>query len=438
MRRRRSQLAQNRPRRLAMLETVFLPSRKGKKARLYVGRYRMDDMPEPVQVPLHTPDELVARQRLRAIIVRRQRIGEGLAAPDAMRSAMHAEFGDVVEEYRIDLLARALRPAHVKDTTRRVLRIATEAKWRRIGDATAATFTTWRAKAAKGISAKTLKEYQVSLSAFFAWLIETERFDRNPFAKVRKPDTRGRETHKRRALTPDEARRLIAVSGHHRVPYLTLLYTGLRYAEAKGLRWCDFTQEGGVWFFTIAGDKTKNRADARIPVRPELVAEIEALRDRRAELNPARRIFKGIFPAQKTTAAKANALRRDLEKAGVPVYDARGHVIDYHSFRKTWNTWAAVSGVPQRSAQAVLRHSTPDLTAGPYTDLNGLGLPAEMARLQWVGGLEKPQKRDSSGSESLCVSQLLPVAEVCAPQFFSDGGPYWTRTSDLFHVKETL
>jgi integrase len=403
-----------------MLETVFLPSRSGKRARLYRGRYRCDDMPEPVEVPLYTPDELVARQRLRAIIIRRQRIAEGLAAPEPMRAAQHAPIADLVGEYAVDLIAQSAAPAHVKDTSRRILRIAREARWNRLADVTAAGFTAWRGRVAGDLSAKTLREYHVSLSAFFNWLIETERFDRNPVARVKKTNTRGRETLTRRAFTPDEARRLLAVSGYHRIPYLVLLYTGLRYQEAKGLRWCDLVKEGGQAWFEIAASETKGRKRARIPLRPELLAEIESLRDKRAEWNPARRIFKGLFPAQKSTPTKPNALRRDMAAAGIPVADARGHVIDYHSFRKTWNTWAATAGVPQRAAQAILRHSTPDLTAGPYTDLEGLGLAAEVRRLEWVGdSLEIAPETDSPASESTNGNRVKTLAEAISTQILA-------------------
>ena len=164
--------------------TVFLPKRKGKVARLWVGRYRLDDMPAYVQVSLDTPDELVARHRLHQIIVRRQRQAEGLATSDAMRAAQHAPFADVVEDYATDLRARGLRAQHIKDSTRRVLRIARECRWKRIGDANAAAFTKWRGQIAPTLSAKMVKEYGVSLRAFFRWMIDTERLERDPIAKV--------------------------------------------------------------------------------------------------------------------------------------------------------------------------------------------------------------------------------------------------------------
>ena len=405
---------------------------------MFSGRYRFDDMPALREIALHTEDELVARDRLHKFIVRAQRIAEGLAAPEPMRAAMASSLTDLIGQYAIDLHAQGCVGQHVSDTTRRVQAIATGCRWTRLGDVNAADFTKWRGRKAPTISAKYLKEYQVSLNAFFTWLTETERYDRNPIAKVRLPQTRGRETLIRRALTPDEARRLVSVADYHRVPYLVLLYTGLRYREAWGLRWCDFIQDAAGARFVIPASRTKNRREAVIPVRPELAAEVTALRTHRAEKFPTRRIFIGMFPSRKTTVARPNALRRDMALAGVEVKDARGHVVDYHSFRKTWATWAAASGVPQRSAQAILRHSTPDLTANVYTDVQGLGLCQAVTLLPWVGETSKtPQKSqllDSLEAEKPEIS--LP--EVTPVQSFANGGRHRTRTCDPIRVKDVL
>jgi len=422
-----------------MRATVFRPKRKGKVSRLWVGRYRLDDMPTFVQVSLDTPDELVARHRLHQIIVRRQRQAEGLAAPDAMRTAQHAPFADVVEDYATDLRAQGRRAQHIKDTTRRVLRIARECRWKRIGDANAAAFTTWRGKVADSMSAKMLKEYGVSLRAFYRWMIDTERFDRDPFARVKAPVTRGRETRIRRAFTEDEARRLIAVSGYHRLPYLTMFYTGLRYKAAWGLRWCDYLTDsaGGGPRFVIPADKDKGKRERVIPVRAELAAELEAHRAECRKAGPRTRIFAGIFPRQRTDKKRPNSLRVDMAKAGIPVRDERGRVIDYHSFRMTFGTWAQAGGVPLRAAQTLLGHSTPEMTARHYTDESGLALPTQVHKLVWIGAENAPAQ-DSPASESESETTANALAEMVVAQLFSDGGRHRTRTCDPIRVKDVL
>ena len=61
-------------------------------------------------------------------------------------------------------------------------------------------------------------------------------------------------------------------------------------------------------------------------------------------------------------------LDRDLAAAGIPKRDERNRVVDVHAFRVTLGTHLCAAGVPLRTAQAVLRHSKPELTANIYTD----------------------------------------------------------------------
>ncbi len=403
-----------------MLAHVYLPSRKGKKGRTFIGRYRFDDMRKYREVNLGTHDRLVAIKRLNDFIVRKQREREGLAAAAPMRAALDAPLADVVADYRLDLSAQGRNAQHAKDTTRRVLRIAKECRWKTLGEANAADFTKWRAKVAPTLSAKYLKEYGVSLRAFFVWLIQTERFDRNPFAHVKHPDTRGKEKRVRRVFSADEAARLLAVAEHRRLPYLTLLYTGLRYREAWGLRWADYhpSTANGPCIVLPAG-MTKGKRERVIPVRLELARELDAHRLDHSQATPADRIFAGIFPRQRGGKTRPNSLRVDMEKAGIPVYDELGRVADYHSFRKTFNTWAATAGVPLRAAQALLGHSTPDLTAGPYTDERALGLFGETAKLPWVGGAFSAEPNDPAKSGSFDGEAVSRIAEALADHYFA-------------------
>jgi integrase len=414
-----------------MLLTVFLPSVRKGRSRLYRGRYRFDDMVRPVEIPLKTADEFTARKRLQDHVNDLQRAKEGLAPSKPMRKALHAPFADVLNDYRLDLIAQGRNRQHVKDTCRRVERIARECRWGTIGDANAAAFTKWRAKVAPSLSAKYLKEYGVSLRAFFAWMVQTERFDRNPFALVKHPQTKGRETRVRRAFTLDEAGRLLAVAEHHRLPYLILWYTGLRYRAAWGLRWCDYLtdREGGGPRFVMAGAADKARNARVIPVRAELAREIDAHRLDCPKAKPTTRICAGIFPRQRSCKRRPNSLRVDMAKAGIPVRDALGRVLDFHSFRKTFSTWAQVAGVPLTATQNLLGHASPDMTAKHYTDAEAMNLAKHTASLPWV---TSEKSGDSSGKAENALVQLIENACL------KDGGRHRTRTCDPIRVKDVL
>jgi len=58
----------------------------------------------------------------------------------------------------------------------------------------------------------------------------------------------------------------------------------------------------------------------------------------------------------------------DLAAARIPKHDERGRVMDVHALRHTFGTHLSRNGVPPRTAQAALRHSSLDLTMNVYTD----------------------------------------------------------------------
>ena len=52
----------------------------------------------------------------------------------------------------------------------------------------------------------------------------------------------------------------------------------------------------------------------------------------------------------------------------IPKEDARGRTVDIHTLRHTFGTHLSKNGVPPRSAQAAMRHSSLGLTTNVYTD----------------------------------------------------------------------
>ena len=61
-------------------------------------------------------------------------------------------------------------------------------------------------------------------------------------------------------------------------------------------------------------------------------------------------------------------LNRDLEAAGIPKRDDRGHTLDVHALRQTFGTMLSTNGVAPRTAMSAMRHSSIDLTMSVYTD----------------------------------------------------------------------
>lgn len=76
-----------------------------------------------------------------------------------------------------------------------------------------------------------------------------------------------------------------------------------------------------------------------------------------------------------------------------------------------------MAGVPLRAAQALLGHSTPDLTAGPYTDERALGLFGETAKLPWVGGAFSAEQNDLAQSWSFDGEAVFRLSEGLADHY---------------------
>ncbi|MCK4627023.1 MAG: hypothetical protein KAV00_17045 [Phycisphaerae bacterium] len=96
----------------------------------------------------------------------------------------------------------------------------------------------------RGFAPKTMNEYAHAAKNFCNWCVRTRRLAGNPLASVAKTE-QGEKTYQRRALTDDEARRLLDVAGIRRLVYLTAIRTGLRRAELKQLQWGDVRDRPG-------------------------------------------------------------------------------------------------------------------------------------------------------------------------------------------------
>ncbi len=74
-------------------------------------------------------------------------------------------------------------------------------------------------------------------------------------------------------------------------------------------------------------------------------------------------------------------LRRDLRAAGIDP-EAGSQVVDFHALRSTYATNLAWLGVNLQTAQALMRHSDPKLTARTYTKLGTTDLGQAVAELR--------------------------------------------------------
>ena len=361
-----------------MIAYVYKPTRtrKGKKvsARLYRGRYRLDDDFAVIDVALNTADKEIANKRIRDLVTEAQKERDGILTPKMQREAGQKGICEHLKDFLGDLEAVGRAPDYRNRVRVRVRRLIEDRGWKRLKDVSADDFVAWRARQ-DDMAPKTLNEYLNACSGFLNWLIRQGRLTTNPLLSVSKVDVRGKQLQ-RRALTAEEVEKLLEVSGERSVTYLTAIYTGLRQNELRQLVWADVHLDREKTYFLVRSATTKNRKDAIVPLHARVVDALKAIKPERNHSGT---------PVFELPSNPDRTIRNDLKAAGIERVDALGRKVDFHSLRNTFATMLARHGVPQRIAQELMRHSNPHLTATVYTD--ALQLPT-FEVIQRLGGGE--------------------------------------------------
>ena len=224
----------------------------------------------------------------------------------------------------------------------------------------------------QGAAAKTINEYISSAKSFLNWCVRQRRLAANPLAHV----TRTKEIEKkyqRRALTLEEAKRLLSVAGPRRLVYLTAMRTGLRRSELKELCWGDLRIDPLELrpHIVLRARATKGRRGDIIALRKNLAAELLAVRPE--NVDPSAKVFKRV--------AAMDTFKRDLERAGIERMDSSGRVVDFHALRYTLGTMLAQTGTAPRTAMEIMRHKDIKLTMNVYTDPRLLDTTAAIEQL---------------------------------------------------------
>jgi len=192
---------------------------------------------------------------------------------------------------------------------------------------------------------------------------EWEWMDKVPKVKLFK-EPEGRE----RALTPEQARRLLeALPAHQRDVVTFALLTGLRQSNVLGLEWSRVDLER--CFAWIEGWQSKNRRPIPVPLSEEAVTVLL----RQVGKHPER-VF--TFNGKPIKQANTKAWEEARKRAGIE--DFR-----WHDLRHTWATWHRQAGTPThelqrlggwRTASMVERyaHHAPDQLAAAPARLNAV------------------------------------------------------------------
>jgi integrase len=217
------------------------------------------------------------------------------------------------------------------------------------------------------LSPRALNAYLTAVKSLSRWLHVDARTADYTLASLAKHNDKADRRRIRRALTPEEAARVVqaaesgpkagGLTGPDRAMlYALALGTGFRADELATLTPERFDLDSDPPTATVMACYAKNGSEA---VQPLALALADRLRPWVALRPAGKPVFGGM------TERTAEMLRVDLEAAGID-YETSVGVADFHALRSAYITNLVASGASVKTCQTLARHSTPSLTIGIY------------------------------------------------------------------------
>lgn len=235
-----------------------------------------------------------------------------------------------------------------------------------------------------GLSKRSLFNIKTFLSAAFSHAIRMGVLDgSNPVKEVSVP--KGRPTEPTHAYSLVEVKEILAtLNGTAHTAVTVAAWTGLSVAELRGLQWADveadqITVRRTCWNKVVGPTKTDAR-NAPVPLLPVVTKALSAHHKR----NPHTTwIFEGPFQFPLDLAQLGSkSIAVTLTKAGLKWHG-------WHALRRGFATNLHDAGVPDKTIQSLLRHSSLAVTMGYYVKT----LPEQSrAAVQLLGKMEKAKK----------------------------------------------
>lgn len=244
-----------------------------------------------------------------------------------------------------------------------------------------------------GKSARTINQHQTTLTTFLNWCVDMKRITSNPLIHstsksdknvIRKLDESGDRRRVRRAMSDEEFAVLLVNTPienrgvYRRSVYRMAFWTGLRRNELKQIAWSDVDPDQQS--LRVRREVGKAKREDFIPLRSEMIAELESIKPKDAKLNDP--IF-GTLPRITTfhgdccraREAWVNQASSDKEREErrqttfLARYDTEGRQLDLHCLRTTLGTRMAKNRITPQIAQRIMRHSDVRITMEHYNDL---------------------------------------------------------------------
>ena len=189
----------------------------------------------------------------------------------------------------------------------------------------------------KGRAPRTINVYRRCAHSLAEWGVKRGMLTRNPAHVVDRRDESIDRRKVRRALTVDEAYRLLGVCEPRRLFYSVQLWAGLRVAETAALEWRDLDLGGDRPCVRLQPETTKARRADELPLHPSLAAALAEAKP--AFATPTDRVFRTAARLRTfrggwyTRNGKRRRYVGDLDRAGIALKDDQGRTVDRHALR---------------------------------------------------------------------------------------------------------
>jgi len=252
--------------------------------------------------------------------------------------------------------------------------------WRVPGDASLDSYYSWRnAQHKGGKAAKTIREYQATLSAFFHWLKTVGRIPFNLLENVDRVPVDGRKKRVRRVLSIEEFQRFLDVSGKRAMAYYVVANMGLRRGDGDGLTWGDLFLDTPIPYWISRAHIAKVKKQVEVPLLPDVCQALLAIRP--SDWKPNDKVFPDKLPSMWW-------FNKDLKAAGIDRLNAKGEVFDMHALRTTFGTHVS-RNMAFAAAKKVIRHTYDNMTADNYFKPSTADLGSDFAKVPALGSMEK-------------------------------------------------
>ncbi len=241
-----------------------------------------------------------------------------------------------------------------------------------------------------GYAQTTIKLVDIVLHQLFKQAVKDQLILYNPVEAVTLPSERNIKPEERRVMTPEEQKTFMeyAESSVYYPYYVLALETGMRINEVCGLEWSDIDFKkkeihvsGTLHYERGSGrwkDTPKTRTSDRIiPMLPDVEAILKSCSSQqkrnRLKLGAKYKTEPGlehiVLTYPEGGAFWDEGIRKDIQKI-VDRINADGiefAPIHPHTFRHTFATRAAESGMPMQVLKTILGHSSLAMTADLYS-----------------------------------------------------------------------